>query len=82
MPASKIDPKLIESMPPALLKILPAGKPPPGVQPNFVDPPTQVPVILGVGAAFGVLAVLCFSIRIYTKLALTKKWTWDDCEWH
>ncbi|CAD6566657.1 MAG: hypothetical protein ASARMPREDX12_008782 [Alectoria sarmentosa] len=78
MSAGNIDPKLIESIPPALLKILPAGQPPPGIQSNFADPLTRVPVILGVSIAFVVLAVFCFSIRIYTKLALAKNWQWDD----
>ena len=74
------DPQLIQSIPPALLGTLPAGQPPPGIQPDFADPPTRVPVILGVGITFAVLAVICFSIRIYTKLAITKNWKWDDCE--
>lgn len=82
MSAGTVDPKLIGSIPPASLKTLPAGQPPPGIQPNFVDPPTRVPVILGVGIAFLVLAVLCFSIRIYSKLATAKSWKWDDGEWH
>lgn len=78
---ANIDPKLIENMPAALLKELPAASPPPGLQPNFSDPPTQVPTILGVGIAFLTLAFLCFSIRIYTKVALVKRWKWDDCKW-
>ena len=80
MSAGNVDPKLIQSMPPVLLKTLPAGQPPPGVRPSFAEPPTRVPVILGVGIAFVVLAVLCFSVRIYTKLAIAKNWQWDDCE--
>ena len=82
MSTSKVDPNVIGSIPLALLKTLPAGQPPSGIQPNFANPPTRVPVILGVGIAFLVLAVLCFSIRIYTNLAVAKKWKWDDCEWH
>lgn len=80
MSTGNIDAKLIESIPLAVLKTMPAATPPPGIQPNFADPPTQVPVILGVGITFLVLAVLCFSIRIYTKLAIAKNWKWDDCE--
>lgn len=75
-----IDPKIIESMSPELLSTLPGGDPPPGIQPNFSDPPTLVPATLGVGTAFLALAILCFSVRIYTKLAIAKHWQWDDCE--
>lgn len=82
MSTSKVDPKLIESIPLTVLKTMPAASPPPGIQPNFADPPTRVPVILGVSIAFFVFAILCFSIRIYTKLAVVKNWKWDDCEWH
>ncbi|MCJ1400967.1 hypothetical protein MMC11_004178 [Xylographa trunciseda] len=78
MSSGIIDPKLIGSIPLALLKTIPAGQPPPGIQPNFADPLTRVPVILGVGIAFIILAVLCFSVRIYTKLVLAKNWKWDD----
>ncbi|MCJ1379010.1 hypothetical protein MMC17_002109 [Xylographa soralifera] len=78
MSAGTIDPKLIGSIPLAVLKTTPAGQPPLGIQPNFADPPTRVPVILGVGIAFIVLAVICFSLRIYTKLAIAKNWKWDD----
>ena len=74
------DPKSIESIPPALLKTIPAGQPPPGIVPNFADPPTLVPVVLGVCIAFMTLAFFCFSIRIYTKLVIAKKWNWADCE--
>lgn len=80
MSAGNVDPKVIPSIAPTLLKTLPAGPAPPGVLPNFVDPPTQVPAILGVGIAFLVLAVFCFSLHIYTKLAVAKDWKWDDRE--
>lgn len=78
MSTGNIDPKLIESIPPAVLKTIPAGQPPPGIVPNFADPSNRAPVVVGVGIAFSVLAVFCFSIRIYTKLAIKKNWKWDD----
>lgn len=81
MSVGVIDPKIIESIPLEILSTLPAGDPPPGIQPNFSDPPTLVPALLGVPAAFLVLAVLCFFVRIYTKVFISKRWGWDDCEW-
>lgn len=74
------DPKLIQSIPLAVLRTMPAGIPPPGIQPNFADPPTRVPVILGVSIAFLVFAVFCLSVRIYMKLAVVNNWKWDDCK--
>ena len=76
------DPKLIKSIPLAVLKTTPAENPPLGVQPNFANPPTRVPVILGIDIAFLVIAIFCFSIRIYTKLLVVKKWKWDDRKRH
>ena len=78
MSVENADPQLIQSIPPASLKTLPAGQPPPGIHPNFADPPSRAPVILGICLTFAVLAVICFSIRIYTKLAIAKNWKWDD----
>ena len=82
MSTGSIDPKQIERIPPAVLKTIPAGQPPPGIEPNFADPLSRAPVVIGVGIAFGVLAVFCFFIRIYTKLAIKKSWKWDDGMWH
>lgn len=79
--SSTVDPNIVKSIPPALLKTLPAGQPPKGIKPNFADPPTRVPEILGVCTAFIVLTLVCFAIRIYTKLAIAKEWKWDDCKW-
>ena len=76
--SSTMDAQAIKQMPPSLLQTLPAGSPPPGIQPNFEDPPTLVPALLGVGAAFLALAVFCFSIRAWTKLTINKKFSWDD----
>lgn len=76
----KVDPKVIESIPLAVLKITPAETPPLGIRPDFVNPTTRVPVILGISIAFLVLAIFYFSIRIFTKLVIVKKWKWDDCE--
>ncbi|KAL8853061.1 MAG: hypothetical protein Q9221_002091 [Calogaya cf. arnoldii] len=78
MSASHISAQSIEQIPPALLQTLPAGAAPPGILPNFVDPPTLVPAVLGVGTAFLALALFCFSIRVWTKLAINKRCSWDD----
>lgn len=78
MSSDKFDPSMIKSIPPELLKKIPGELPPPGVQPNFVDPPTRVPVILGVGSAFLLLALLCYTVRVYTKTFIARHLKWDD----
>ena len=62
----------------ASLASLPAGKPPPGVQQNLTDPSTEGPVLIGVGGAFTLLALLFVTARIYTKVKIIGKWTPDD----
>ncbi|KAK0514350.1 hypothetical protein JMJ35_002967 [Cladonia borealis] len=80
MSADTADLQLISSLAPALLKTLLVGQTPllPRNPAKICRPPTQVPVILGVGITFDVLAVLCFSIHVYTKPALSKNVKWDD----
>lgn len=60
----------------------PGLEPPPGVIPNFTNPPdTQ-------RTAFIVTLVLCLSVtsvfvplRLYTKLFIVKKPQWEDCKY-
>ncbi|KAK2880119.1 hypothetical protein FQN49_000533 [Arthroderma sp. PD_2] len=78
MPNALPDPNLLKNIPPEVLSTIPGEKAPPGVIPNFENPQTQVPVIIGVGSAFLVLACFCFFIRIYTRIAISKTWKWDD----
>ncbi|KAF3009931.1 hypothetical protein E8E13_011044 [Curvularia kusanoi] len=46
----------------ALLAQVPVGTPPPGVQSNFVNPPT----------------LIFYMNRVYVKTMLMKTWSWDD----
>ena len=58
----------------------PAGKPPIGITPNFVDPPnlhTTTVATVAVCVAFGILAVV---IRLYTKILLLRSTNLDDCK--
>lgn len=80
--SATVDFHIIKQLPPSVLRTLPAGTAPRGVQAKFVDPPTLVPAVLGVGSSFLALALFCFSIRVWTKLTIIKKCSWDDCEYH
>jgi hypothetical protein len=71
---------LINSIPSNLLATLPAAAPPPGVIPNFDHPPSRSNLLLGLTTAFLVLAVISYFIRMYTKIRILRKVTWDDCK--
>jgi hypothetical protein len=57
----------------------PAMNPPPGVMPNFVDPPNlRREVILGL-TIYMTTATLVVLMRLYTKLFLFRKIIFEDC---
>lgn len=58
----------------------PAGTPPLGVLPNYVDPPSKGPVFFSVGSVLLFIMIVIFSTRMYVKFRIVKKRTWDDCE--
>jgi hypothetical protein len=62
------------------LSKVPLRQPPPGRQPNFVNPESrayQSQITFGVCI---VLVVLVLALRIHRRLIVTKDWGWDDCE--
>lgn len=62
---------------PAFLQ-LPALPPPPGVIPNFTNPETQGPRLVVVGAVLLTFVLIALVNRVYTKLGILKKVSWDD----
>ena len=56
----------------------PAMAPPPGVQPLSKNPESQGYIIFIVGSVMLVLMLSLFTVRIYTKLRIVKKTSWDD----
>lgn len=59
--------------------LIPAGTPPTGVIPNFIDPPTQenLPRIFTY-ITLPPMAIALF-LRFYTRIAVTHNLGWDDC---
>jgi len=57
---------------------LPAITPPPGVQSNFIDPPSQVKGIIILEAIFIPLMLLAVSARIWVRTRIVKIWGADD----
>lgn len=64
--------------PPALWSLVPGLEPPLGVQPNFINPEGRGYVILVVGSVLLTLMIIFYTVRMYTKLFLIRKLTWDD----
>lgn len=57
----------------------PAMHPPPGVEPNFVDPPNLEHIfilVLTLCVSFSAIAVF---LRMYTKLFILRKVAFEDC---
>lgn len=67
-------------MDPAQLAGTPAGVPPPGVVPNFVNPHKNSPTLIAVGSVSLALMVCFVAVRIYTKVVIVRKFSPDDCE--
>lgn len=58
------------------LSQIPSGPPPDGVQPNFTDPPSLGPAIIGVSATMIFLAGVFVTGRV---IANVRKLGWSDC---
>ena len=67
-------------LPPSLdLSQLPAGRPPYGTSPNFVNPVTLKTPVVTINVVFLALATLFVSLRIYTRKFLNRILGQDDC---
>ncbi|KAF4621901.1 hypothetical protein G7Y89_g14444 [Cudoniella acicularis] len=56
----------------------PAGIPPPGVIPNFTNPPSKGEALVVLDGVFVSLMLVAVLIRIYVRVRLVKTWGWDD----
>ena len=54
--------------------------PPPGVVPNFINPPSEQPVIITVQVLCLVSSTAFVAARVYTKARILRTLGWDDCE--
>lgn len=57
----------------------PARLPPPGVQPNFVNPPSRARIGCICVWLSTAAMLLCIAVRAYSRLAITRTWGRDDC---
>lgn len=54
--------------------------PPPGVTPQFIDPPNHNPLSYGIVIAGIALAAMAVIMRLYTRIFCAKKMRVEDCE--
>ena len=80
MSASSLSPEEYANIPPSVLDTLPALQPPTGVESNFVNPENKNYVQISVATVLFSLMVCLFANRVYTKLFIIRKVSWDDCE--
>lgn len=57
----------------------PAMAPPPGVIPNFVDPPNLLHIFILVLTLCVSLPTIAILLRMYTKLFILRKVVFEDC---
>ena len=57
-----------------------AGAPPPGVEPNFVDPVSLYPEILATIVLCIILPTIFTFVRLYAKRSFSR-FTLDDCKY-
>ena len=58
----------------------PAMKPPEGLLPNFVDPPTQDRSNIILHTICLILVTIFLGIRLYTRHFISHWLSWDDCK--
>lgn len=77
---SSLTPAALAEIPPSILDTYPALAPPAGVEPNFVNPEDRGYILNSVATVLFCLMVCLFANRIYTRLFIIRKATWDDRE--
>lgn len=70
----------LAAMTPEQLAQTPAAMPPPGVQPNFVNPHSSAPVLIWVSSVLMAIMFMFAGLRFYVKNNLRRKFTPDDCK--
>ena len=57
-----------------------AAPPPPGVVPNFVDPPNRNTEIIAVSSVCIAISTIFIAARTFTRLKFIKRHGWEDCK--
>jgi hypothetical protein len=62
------------------LENFPSMIPPPGVTPNFINPPSKETAIIVLNVIFLALMWSAVAVRLWSKARITHNVGWDDCE--
>jgi len=60
--------------------ILGATGPPPGVTPNFINPPNRGNIVIVVNTVCASISLLFVGLRGYTSICITRRVRVDDCK--
>ena len=77
---STLSPDELAGLPPSILYTYPALQPPAGVEPNFVNPEDRGYILNSVATVLFCFMVCLFANRVYVKIFVIRKASWDDCE--
>ena len=75
-----MSPEEVLKLPADVLKKMPLTKPPPGIASNFTTPDDRGYLLVVVPTILLTFGMTAFSVRMYVKIFITKKLSWDDRE--
>lgn len=59
----------------------PSAPPPPGTSVDFNTTDTRAPIAIAVMSSFMGIMFVFVGIRVYVKVRIDKRATWDDCKY-
>ena len=59
----------------------PSASPPPGTSVDFNTTDTKAPMAIAVMSSFMGIMFIFVGIRVYVKVRIDKRATWDDCKY-
>lgn len=68
----------LSQIPPEALSHIPVGAPPPGVIPNFENPPSEAKLIIIISTICLCFMIPIALIRVYSRIWITRSFGWDD----
>jgi hypothetical protein len=70
----------IAGIPASVLENFPAGAPPKGVKPNFIDPPNHDGLVIALNTVLLTVMWTVVLLRLYAKGKILRTIGWDDCK--
>jgi len=70
----------VSGIPASVFQNFPAGTPPKGIKPNFIDPPNHDALIISLNTVLLTLMWTVVLLRLYAKGLILRTLGWDDCK--